>query len=226
MLWALGTLKDESERLLVDGLMEHVAEPTEAELRYLAQIPFDDASMRATHGVERFVTGVTGQAALRRHLYQPTCTICGLESGYTGAGSKTVLPNRAMAKLDFRLVPDLTPTLVRDLLRQHLDRRGYDDIEIIEFCGEHPVRGQVESEVVRAALASIQAVTGVEPLLWPHMPATGPMHPVAAQFEIPCVGFGTGYFGSRTHAPDENVRRVDFVEGIEVAARFFRAFAG
>ncbi|MGH2541233.1 MAG: M20/M25/M40 family metallo-hydrolase, partial [Ardenticatenaceae bacterium] len=226
LVWALSTLKAPDETILIDDLMEHVATPSGAEMHYLQQIPFDDASMRATHGIARFVTGVSGRQALVRHLYQPTCTICGIGSGYTGPGAKTVLPNYASAKLDFRLVPNLTPELVRDLLRQHLDRRGFADIEIVEHCGEHPVRGQVESEVVRAALAAVAAMTGVEPVLWPHMAATGPMYPITAQFDIPAVGFGTGYHGSRTHAPNENIRLGDYLEGIEVATAFFEAFGG
>jgi acetylornithine deacetylase/succinyl-diaminopimelate desuccinylase-like protein len=225
LVWALNTLKDENENILVEGLMEHVAEPTGAQLRYLEQLPLDDEDMRRTHGVERFVTGVEGFDALRRHLYQPTCTICGINSGYSGPGTKTVLPHYASAKLDFRLVPKLTPELVRDLLRQHLDRYGFDDIELIEYCGEHPVPGEVESAVVRAGLAAVEEISGVKPLLWPHMVGTGPMHPLTAQFGIPAVGFGSGYYGSRIHAPNENVRVADFLQAIAVAARFFELFA-
>ncbi|HEX8682994.1 MAG TPA: M20/M25/M40 family metallo-hydrolase [Ardenticatenaceae bacterium] len=225
LVWTLDTLKAPDETILIEGLMEHVAAPTEAERRYLAQIPFDDEALRRTHGVEGFVTGVTGYDALLRHLYQPTCTICGIQSGYTGPGGKTVLPHYAFAKLDFRLVPNLTPELVHDLLRQHLDRHGFSDIQIIAEEGEHPVKGQVESEVVRAALSAIERVTGTPPTLWPNMAATGPMHPVTAQFGIPAVGFGVGYYGSNTHAPNEHIRRADYLQGIEVAAAFFETFA-
>lgn len=225
LVWALNTLKDENENILIEGLMEHVAGPTEAEQRFLAEIPFSDTDLYQTHGVERFVAGVSGRAALERHLYQPTCTICGIGSGYTGPGSKTVLPHVAFAKLDFRLVPHLTPELVHNLLRQHLDRHGFEDIEMITYSSEHPVQGQVESGVVRAALEAVETVTGQPPVLWPHMAATGPMHPVTAHFGIPAVGFGTGYPGSSTHAPNENIRRADYLEGIEVAAAFFQKFA-
>jgi acetylornithine deacetylase/succinyl-diaminopimelate desuccinylase-like protein len=225
LVWALNTLKDANETILIDGLMAHVAGPDAAERRFLDQIPFDDAALRATHGVSAFVTGVEGRQALERHLYQPTCTICGIESGYTGPGSKTVLPHTASAKLDFRLVPDLTPDVVHQLLRRHLDRHGFPDIETSLLSSEHPVRGHVDSAVVAAALAAVEAVTETQPILWPHMAATGPMHPVAAAYGIPVVGFGTGYYGSANHAPNENIRRSDYVEGIEIAAAFFMAFA-
>jgi acetylornithine deacetylase/succinyl-diaminopimelate desuccinylase-like protein len=74
-------------------------------------------------------------------------------------------------------------------------------------------------------LAAVREVTGREAVLWPHMPATGPMYPLTSQFGIPVVGFGTGYYGSAVHAPDENVRLDDYFEGVRVAASFFRAFA-
>ncbi|MBA3533270.1 MAG: M20/M25/M40 family metallo-hydrolase [Ardenticatenales bacterium] len=224
LVWALSTIKDASEQICIDGFMDHVVAPGEAELRYLAEISYDDEAIREANGIEAFVAGVSGQAALRRHLYQPTCTICGLESGYMGEGVKTVLPSSALAKLDFRLVPDLTPELVHELLRAHLDRRGFGDIEIVRLAGEHPAVGQVESEVVRAALASAQHVTGIEPVFWPRMAATGPMYPLTAPFGIPTVGFGVGYHLSGTHAPNEHIRLLDYLEGIEMAATFFTAF--
>ena len=225
LAWALATLKDEDEKILIDGLMDNVAFPDEVERHYVEEIPFDAEEMRRTYGIESFVTGVRGQAALFRHLYQPTCTICGISSGYTGPAVKTVLPNYAFAKLEFRLVPNLTPNLVHELLREHLDRKGFADIEVIPLSQEHPVRGQVQSNVVQAAIQSVRSVSGVAPVVWPHMAATGPMHPITAQFGIPAVGFGTGYHDSRNHAPNENIRLEDYLEGIAIAAAFFEAFA-
>ncbi len=224
LVWLLATLKAPDETILVEGLIDHVAPPSEAELRHLADTPFDDAAMRDTHGVETFVTGVTGKEALLRHLYQPTCTICGIGSGYSGPGMKTVLPRKGFAKLDFRLVPDLTPELVKDLLHRHLARHGFGDLEVIDLEGEHPAPGQIGSEVVKAALATARDVYGKEPVLWPHMVGSGPMYVVATQYGIPCVGFGTGYHGANVHAPNENIRLADYFEGIAMAARFFERF--
>lgn len=225
MIWLLATLKAPDERILIDGFMEQVAEPTEAERRYVSSIPFDDQAMRATYGVDRFVTGAEGDEALLRHLYQPTCTVCGIGSGYSGPGMKTVLPSEAFAKLDFRLVPDLTPRAVEELLRAHLDRHGFEDAQIVGLEGEHPVRGDIDSEVVAAAAEAVRRVTSRDPVVLPHMVATGPMHPVAASFGIPAVGFGTGYFGSNIHAPNEHIRLDDYFEGVHIAARFYECLA-
>ncbi|MFN2250852.1 MAG: M20/M25/M40 family metallo-hydrolase [Anaerolineae bacterium] len=225
LVWALATLKDRDENILIDGLMDAVAPPTPAERRFVEQIPYDDEAFRVAHGVPEFVTGVTGSDALMRHLYQPTCTITGLSSGYSGPDMKTVLPSVAVAKVGFRLVPDLTPELVDEMLRRHLLETGFEDIEVTTLAGERPAPGQVESAVVRSALAAVEDVSGVAPVLWPHMAGTGPMYEVCAQYGIPAVGFGTGYFGSLVHAPNENVRLADYFEGIEVASEFIDRFA-
>src|SRR5687767_15901303 len=74
-----------------------------------------------------------GHTLVKEHLFGATCTICGIHTGHTEAGAKTVLPSTAMARLDFRLVPDLTAQIVVGLLREHLDVRGFKDIEIIEL---------------------------------------------------------------------------------------------
>src|SRR6266571_9502719 len=100
----------------------------------------DEAGLKRIHGIDSFVRDLTGTPLKLKHFFEPTCTICGLTSGYSGPGSKTVLPAVASAKLDFRLVPDLEPGLVARLLRAHLDKRGFSDIEITPFHGEKPSR--------------------------------------------------------------------------------------
>jgi len=112
LVWALNTLKDETDHILVDGLMEHVRRPTEDELAHLAALPFDEEGTRKGFGFSKYVRGLEGVELLVKNFYEPTCTICGLKSGYIEEGVKTVLPYTAMAKVDFRLVPDLTPGLV------------------------------------------------------------------------------------------------------------------
>ncbi|MEP7004078.1 MAG: M20/M25/M40 family metallo-hydrolase, partial [Chloroflexota bacterium] len=115
LTWALASLKNERGEITVDGLMAHVRPPSAADLALLEALPFDEDGWKRIHGIDAFVGGATGVALKRAYFLEPTCTICGLSSGYQGEGSKTVLPAVASAKIDFRLVPDLTPELVRRL---------------------------------------------------------------------------------------------------------------
>src|SRR5437867_7835105 len=117
LVWALATLKNERDEITIGGFMDEVRDPSAAELAELERVPFDEAGMLRIHGISHFVRDVHGAELKRKHFFEPTCTICGIVSGYTGTGSKTVLPAMASAKIDFRLVPDLTPEKVARLLR-------------------------------------------------------------------------------------------------------------
>ena len=226
LTWALASLKNESGAITVDGLMAHVRPPSAADLALLEPLPFDEAGWKRIHGIDHFVGGLTGTALKRRYFLEPTCTICGLSSGYQGEGSKTVLPAAAGAKLDFRLVPDLTPELVRRLLRTHLDARGFTDIELTPHHGERPSRWPADTAVAKAAIAANRAAYGTEPVVYPLMAGSGPMAQVCDELGIPAVGFGSGNAGSANHAPNENITIADYIDHIRAFARFLHAFAG
>jgi acetylornithine deacetylase/succinyl-diaminopimelate desuccinylase-like protein len=226
LVWALATLKDENDRITLDGLMEHVRAPSPADLALLEQLPYDEDEVKRIHGVDSFVRGLSGTALLRKHFFEPTCTICGLTSGYSGPGSKTVLPAVASAKLDFRLVPDLDPKVVAQLLRAHLDKRGFADIEIVPFHGERPSRWPKDSQVAQAAIAACADTYGVEAVVYPLMVGSGPMSQVCDELGIPVVGFGSGNAASANHAPNENISITDYVDHIRAFGRFLHAFAG
>ena len=158
LVHALSTLKDDRDNITVDGLLAHVRPPTAAELAYIRRIPFDGAKMKANWGLNAFINGMGDEEALTRFITAPTCTICGLRSGFIEEGEKTVLPSAAMVKLDFRLVPDLTPELVLRLLREHLDRRDFADIEIHPAAGMVGARSDVNAPLVQTAIAAARAV--------------------------------------------------------------------
>lgn len=226
LVWALGTLKDENDRLTMDGLMEYVAEPPEEDMELLERIPFDDEEMKEDLELPELLGGVKGTEAVRSLLYSPTCTICGMVAGYTGEGSKTVLPSEARVKLDFRLVPNLEPEVVLELLRKHLDRRGYDDVEIVGFSAEHPAKSSPDAPVARAAIQAATIVYGQEPVVYPSMAGSGPMYPLSTALGIPAVsGLGVGHAQSRIHAPNENIRVEDYFQAVKFTGEFIRVFS-
>ncbi len=228
LTWALNTLKGPDGRVRIPGFYDRVRQPSDSDLAALASIPADDDdALLANLGLSDFLDGVRGVERLRRHLFEPTCTICGLVSGYTGEGSKTVLPNEARAKIDFRLVPDMEPAEVLQQLRQHLDAEGFQDIEIVDLGGEHPARGPLDATIVRAALDSAREVYGCEPILYPTMAGTGPMYPLCTALGTPVAsGAGCGYYSSRVHSPNENIRIVDYWRAMQWMGSLIRHFAG
>ena len=226
LVWALATLKDANDRITIDGLWEHVRPASAEDVALLERLPYDEAEVKRIHGIDSFVRGLTGTPLKLKHFFEPTCTICGLTSGYSGPGSKTVLPAVASAKLDFRLVPDLEPKLVARLLREHLDRRGFTDIEITPFHGEKPSRWPSDSSVALAAVEACRATYGVDPVVYPLMVGSGPMSQVCDELRIPVVGFGCGNASSANHAPNENIAVADYLDHIRAFGRFLHAFAG
>jgi acetylornithine deacetylase/succinyl-diaminopimelate desuccinylase-like protein len=162
-----------------------------------------------------------GHTLVREHIFGATCTICGIQTGHTEAGAKTVLPSSAMARLDFRLVPDLTPEIVVELLREHLDLRGFKDIEIVELGSQPVAKSSAQSTVARAAVESAQEVYGVQPIIYPIDPSSGPVGWVCGVSDppTPVVSFGTSYAGSNPHGPDENIRIDDFLQSIKFFGR-------
>src|SRR5699024_8783207 len=140
----------------------------------------------------------------------------GIESGYTGAGAKTVLPSKASAKLDFRLVPGQNPEKILGELREYFDDNGFPDIKIESYSKEKAARTSPNDKVVSAAINSIKKVTNQTPNIVPNTPGTGPMHKLCQKHNIPAISFGVGHFSSNNHAPNENIFLEDFIEGIKI----------
>jgi acetylornithine deacetylase/succinyl-diaminopimelate desuccinylase-like protein len=225
LVWALSTLKNARDEVLIEGFYERVRAPSKREVEILREMAFDETAMLKALGLERFIEGLSGEALKRKLIYEPTCTICGLEAGYTGEGSKTVLPSRAKVKLDFRLVPDQDPAEIRALLRRHLDAHGFGDIELIDLGGEHPAKTDPSEPLVGVVMESVERIYGQSASLVPMSPGSGPMYILCQQLGIPAVSVGVGHSRSNTHAPNENIELEDFFDGIKLIAAVMNRFA-
>jgi acetylornithine deacetylase/succinyl-diaminopimelate desuccinylase-like protein len=225
LVWALNTLKDQNDEILIDRYYDYVRAPNDAEVAMLKALPFDETKRKAALGIDRFINDEHGLDVLKRLYYGPTVTICGIQAGYTGEGMKTVLPNTAFAKIDCRLVPDLTPEICILLLRAHLDRRGFGDVEVVPLNGEHAATSAVDAPIVAACQTAVRNVYGHEAVMIPLSAGSGPMYPLTTALGIPTVMAGITHPGSRAHAPDENIRLDDYFEGIRFMRKLIEAFA-
>lgn len=137
-----------------------------------------------------------------RLVSQPTINIEGLVGGYTGPGGKTILPHRAIAKFDMRLVPDMTARGTLALLKAHLAKHGFGDIEVNMTGGYDPTETAPDSKLIRAQIAAYRTA-GIEPLLWPRLAGSWPGVTFSgAPLKLAAGQFGLG-LGAGAHAPNE-----------------------
>ncbi len=224
LTWALASIKGPDERVLIEGFYDAIRPPTAEERAAVEAMPDEDAETLKSYGIAEAVTGVRGVAYRLRHLFEPTATIDGLTSGYEGEGAKTVLPARAMAKMDFRLVPDQDPDDIFAKLRRHLDANGFGDITVRVLGAERPARTPVTEPVVQVVRRAVVDAYGREPVIVPTMAGTGPLYSFVATLGLPTVDIGIGYPETRIHAPDENIRIEDFRAGTKAIAALLGRF--
>jgi acetylornithine deacetylase/succinyl-diaminopimelate desuccinylase-like protein len=226
LTWALGTLKGPDERIRIPGFYDSVRPPTARDRELMALAPDMAEDYRERYGVKEFLRGMKGGLELKiAEVFEPTCTICGLTSGYQGSGSKTVLPARASAKVDFRLVPDMTPDQVQSQLRAHLDAEGFSDVAI-QFLGGNPAgRTDPDDPFIRLVSETAEPVYGMPMLVVPMVGGSGPNHAFIHDLGVPVATAGFGNPDTRAHAPDENLRLDLYLKHAKHVARLIHAFA-
>lgn len=225
LVWALASLKDRDEKIQLPGFYDPVLPPTEEDLAMLDALPPIIQEYKTRYGVQSFLRGLTSELEVKTvGVFEPSCTICGLTAGYQGAGSKTVLPATASAKVDFRLVPDQNPTQVLDQLRQHLDHAGFSDLKITYLGGGPPARTDPGDPFVKLVMETAQGPFGHPMQPVPLTGVSGPNHAFVHTLGLPVATAGIGYPGANVHAPDENIRLDLYLAGARHIVRILQAF--
>lgn len=225
MVWALASLKDQNERCLIPGFYDEVIPPTEEELAALQALPDTEQERLDDLGIDQFLGGLTGLDLHKRDYFQPTCTISGIISGYTGAGSKTVLPSTAMAKVDMRLCANQDPFKVYQALRDYLDAQGFTDIETELLGPGYPARTSLTAPIARVVADTYRELYGQEPAIYPTSSGSGPWYQLCSQFGIDACTSGVGHGRSQAHAPNENIYVDDYILEIKHIALIMQRYA-
>jgi acetylornithine deacetylase/succinyl-diaminopimelate desuccinylase-like protein len=228
LVQALATLRTPEGRVRIPGFYDAALTPTEAQLAVLADQPNQDEQLREAYQVEQFIDGLSGTALLERQSFAPTCNIAGLGSGYTGQGSKTVLPAKAMAKIDFRLVPNQDPQDILQKLRAHLAAEGYGDIRITAFASAEPVVTPIDHPFVRRVATIAQSYNGKRPSVTPIIGGTLPLLGALRRYVgVPGLSASTNptYWANGAHAPNEHIRLVDLHDAVGFACHLFQSLA-
>jgi acetylornithine deacetylase/succinyl-diaminopimelate desuccinylase-like protein len=219
---ALNTIMDDRRHILIEGWYDGLYELQEEDYRQLEdklkRVNLDD--MKREWG-DRFALGRDGLEALEARAYEPTANIAGIVGGYTGPGSKTIVPNEARAKMDFRLPPHLNPQEAVEKLKAHLKRHGFGHIEVrFEASAEPPYKISVKEPMAQAVIAAATKLYGQPPIV-NGVSAEGT---ILKHVWIPCVLTGFASAGANLHAPDENIHIDHYIRGIKYAATIMNEF--
>ncbi|HEM2809199.1 TPA: M20/M25/M40 family metallo-hydrolase [Streptococcus suis] len=225
LLSALQSMRAADGRILVEGIYEQVQEPNERELALVEEFALaTNQSMKDIYGLTLPTLVEDRREFLKRLYFEPSITIEGLSTGYLGQGVKTIIPAQASAKMEVRLVPGLEPHDVLDKIRQHLDKHGFDKVEVIFTLGEMSYRSDMSHPAIVNVIELAKKLTPEGVAVLPTSPGTGPMHTVFHALGVPIAGFGLGNANSRDHAGDENVSIADYYSHVELVEELIASY--
>ncbi len=224
LVQALGTLvAKDGHTPAIDGFADKARSLSAAEkamIREVASRQNEQTTKQRLHA-SRWVHGVDFLESLELLVSKPTVNIEGLVGGYTGPGGKTVLPHRAIAKLDLRLVPDMTAAGALAALKSHLAKRGFGDIEVNMTGGYDPTSTSPDSVLIRAQVSLLKR-SGIDPIVWPREAGSWPGFVFTGEpLRLPAGHFGLGH-GGGAHGPDEYLiiePKTSKVQGYDGAVR-------
>jgi acetylornithine deacetylase/succinyl-diaminopimelate desuccinylase-like protein len=222
----IASLHDENNHITIPGFYDDVQVATAEERAKMAEAPFDEAEYKADLGVQE-LWGEKGYSTNERTGIRPTLEVNGIWGGYTGEGSKTVLPSKAFAKISCRLVPNQNSHKMEQLLINHLKSMAppYVQVEVRPHHGGEPYVTPIDSIPYKAAAAAIRDTFGKDPI-----PVRGGGSiPICALFEkelgVKIVFLGFGLDSDNLHSPNEKFNIENYYKGIQTIPHFHQHFA-
>ena len=199
---------------------------SEKQMIEVASKRMNESLAKKAYGVKQWINNVSWEESIELLMSKPTINIEGLVGGYTGPGGKTILPHRAVAKIDMRLVPDMTAADALAALKAHLAKQGFGDIEINMTGGYDPNSTPLDAGIIQTQLKVYRAA-GIDPIILPRSPGSWPGYVFTGEpLHLPATHFGLGH-GEGAHAPNEYYL-IDStnpkVQGIDGATRSYVEF--
>jgi acetylornithine deacetylase/succinyl-diaminopimelate desuccinylase-like protein len=213
----IAALKDPQGHIRIPGFYDRVVAPSADELTAWKSLPFDEEEYRKNEVGSRELTGEPGFSVQERTWARPTMDVHGMPGGFTGAGAKTVIPAKAMAKISFRLVPDMDPQESFGLYKNYVEALQPEGVEVkvrLIHSG-NPIVVSTNNRYIQAATKALHQVFGRETVFI----RSGGSIPIVGDFErhlqIPTVMMGFGLPDDNLHAPNEKFHIPNFYRGIE-----------
>ncbi|HYY91829.1 MAG TPA: M20/M25/M40 family metallo-hydrolase [Candidatus Dormibacteraeota bacterium] len=227
LVWAMSTIKGPDEKILVKGWYDDVEPFSAGQSRLMNRIQWDGKGLLREWGVKSFPRAKSVREAFRHYMTEPTCTICGFKTGYIGEGSKTVLPGSSMLKIDFRLVNSMNPRKQLKLLKEHLHKHGFDDVQVKALGLVEPSTTRPSAPIAKAAEKAAKIVFGRSPVVMPRNPASGPDYLFTKHLGMDSIWTGSGPPSaySHAHAPNEFTTVENFMNGVRYIASIMDCYA-
>ena len=220
----LSTLRKPDGAVAIEGFYDTIVPPTPKEKEMMARIPFDEKRFMEKYGLKKF-TPPADISYMEKLMFRPTLNIAGLTSGYGGPGSKTVLPCRAVLKMDMRLVVNQTPEDIFQKYVKHMKRYGFDDLEVNLLNSYSPSRTSVDHPMAPQFVEAIRQGFQKEPVLIPSGGGSFPGAAIRSILNIPILSVPYGNADENNHAPNENLAIDCFRGGIRTTAALFYQLA-
>jgi acetylornithine deacetylase/succinyl-diaminopimelate desuccinylase-like protein len=224
----LARLKDEDGHILIPGFYDGIIPPSAEELAAWKSLPFDEEHYRKSEVGSRELVGEAGYSVLERTWARPTLDVHGIPGGFTGAGAKTVIPAKALAKVSMRLVPGMTPAGAFELYKSYVEkiRPAGVDVEVRMIHSGDACLVRVDNPYIQAATRALHEVWGKDTVFI----RSGGSIPIVGDFDrhlgLPSVMMGFGLPDDNIHAPNEKFHLKNFALGIESIVRFMEEAGG
>jgi len=222
----LAQLKDKDGRITIPHFYDEVANVSKSERELIAQIPFNEDEYKSNLGIKQ-VFGEKGYSTIERTGIRPALDICGIWGGYTGEGSKTVLPSKAYAKLSARLVPDQKYEKIARLVEKHILKIApkYVNVKVTQLHGAESYVCPIESDEYKAAENAYKKVFGIRPLPVRRGGSIGVVPVFEKILKVKPILMGFGLESDAIHSPNENFPLDLFKKGIETIVEFYDQFS-
>ncbi|WP_309248935.1 M20/M25/M40 family metallo-hydrolase [Paenibacillus sp. MZ04-78.2] len=206
------TLRDKNERVLIEGFYDNIRQPTECELRLLKEIPYNRDEISEKIGYKDLA--LDGETYYRRLMFEPTFNISGFHSGYGGNGVKTIIPSKATAKMDIRLVADQDPEDIYQKLVRHVKKHA-PDIDVQFMGAVDPSRTSSNHELVKVVTSAVREAYQLEPIIQPSLGGSLPDYVWTKLLGLPSIVVPYANFDEANHSPNENLNIDHFFNGIK-----------
>lgn len=213
LIQLLRTMIDEDGHVLIDGFYDDILKPTKEELEHIRTLPFNAEETAEIVGLDS--VDMTAEEYYTKLCLTPTFNIAGFGSGYTGEGSKTIIPSKATVKIDMRLAADQQPDKIFEAIKKHVNAfESKSSITVKDLGGVKPSRTPIHLDVVEKIADSLELSHGEKPLIVPALGGTVPMYVFTDILEIPSLLVPYANVDENNHSPYENIGVKEFYDGI------------